>query len=453
MLILPNIFIGCKKHSNKEGRLMNHFNKTEYGDLVNDFDINAENPTPLSVLYKKLLKVTTPLERQGPRLIKMSDAAEMIGITTETIRKHEKSGFIEPLPKRDKPRIVNGEKIYDTLGVPQHVVDQLRDHYKCSMRHKMDGKGAIKIAIANQKGGVGKSTTTNMTAHGLARHGARVLILDQDNQGTQTNFFGYFNTDLTELLGVENTEEIDGLVELANRGVPNKESLSEIYRDYKPGYKCDINNLIVKTKWDNIDIIRTNNSLFLMELDFYNRFNRDLIKSSTKKELANTRMAYSTVLNEALEQVKHNYDVILIDSPPSLSLMTINILHAADALIVPMPPRVMDIMSTLAFHQTVDQLMTMYDKKGFLFVKNLFTMHQPNKKRTHGKIHDEMAKAFMSPKYNFKSTIRSKAEIEEAYSFFLSPYEFEKTSTDTIKMIDDYCKELCEVIIDVRGAE
>lgn len=147
------------------------------------------------------------------------------------------------------------------------------------------------IAICNQKGGVGKTTTTVNLGIGLAKHGMRVLLVDCDPQG-----------DLTASLGWQDT---DGLsVTLADK-------LSAVIYD-RP---LDESGILRHT--EGIDLIPSNLTLSAMEMN--------LVCVMRREE----------VLKNYLRTIKDNYDYIIIDCNPSLGMLTLNALAAADSVIVP----------------------------------------------------------------------------------------------------------------------
>ena len=143
------------------------------------------------------------------------------------------------------------------------------------------------IAITNQKGGVGKSTTAvNLTAS-LGEMGKKVLLVDLDPQGNSTSGFG--------------VEKAAGM-KCVYEGLLNDEI---------------IENLIISSKLDNIDIVPATINLAGAEVELVSAISRE------------TRLA------DLLEPIKPKYDFILIDCPPSLGLLTINALTASDALLIP----------------------------------------------------------------------------------------------------------------------
>ena len=151
------------------------------------------------------------------------------------------------------------------------------------------------IAITNQKGGVGKTTTTVNLGVGLANEGARVLLVDADPQGS-----------LTVSLGIRNPDELS--VSLAT-------VLQRVIED-KPIEE----GMGIIQHQEGVDILPSNIELSGLEISLFNTMSREF------------------VLKGYIGGVRRNYDYILIDCMPSLGMMTINSLVAADSVIIPSQP-------------------------------------------------------------------------------------------------------------------
>lgn len=151
------------------------------------------------------------------------------------------------------------------------------------------------IAIANQKGGVAKSTTTVNLGVGLTRLGKKVLVIDADPQGS-----------LTVSLGIKNPDELEC-------------SLSTLMQSIIEDEPHEKENVLFHHE-EGIDLIPSNIELSGVEISLFNAIRREL------------------VLNNCIEHFKNDYDYILIDCMPSLGLMTINALAAADSVIIPSQP-------------------------------------------------------------------------------------------------------------------
>ena len=150
-------------------------------------------------------------------------------------------------------------------------------------------KHALVLAMCNQKGGVGKTTTTINLGAALAETGRKVLLVDFDPQGS-----------LSVGLGVNpHTQELSVYNLLLTRGT-------------------EIDDVIDETIVEGMDILPSNIDLSAAELQLV------------------SEVAREQVLSRVLEQIKDRYDVILIDCAPSLGLLTINALTAADGVIMPL---------------------------------------------------------------------------------------------------------------------
>lgn len=143
------------------------------------------------------------------------------------------------------------------------------------------------IAIANQKGGVGKTTTSINLSASLAAKGKKVLVIDTDPQGNTTSGFG-----------IDKNHADNTIYELI---------LGE----------CSIRDCIINEVFPNISVIPSNVNLAAAEIELI---------GVEKKEY---------ILKDEVDYIKNDYDFIIIDCPPSLSMLTINSMTTADSVLVP----------------------------------------------------------------------------------------------------------------------
>lgn len=173
------------------------------------------------------------------------------------------------------------------------------------------GKRAVTIAIGNFKGGVSKTTTAMTLAQGLSLKGHRVLAVDLDPQGS-----------LTTLFGLLPDAEVDE---------------SKTFAPLAYGVESSIRGSIQATYWDGIDLVAASPTLFGAEF------------ALPAQQVRDPKFRFWDVLNLGLEDVRDEYDVIVIDTAPALSYLTINAFLAADGLVVPVPPSALDFASSASF--------------------------------------------------------------------------------------------------------
>ncbi len=208
------------------------------------------------------------------------------------------------------------------------------------LRYNQEQRGLFMpvICIANQKGGVGKTTTVAALAEGLSEHNKHVLLIDWDPQGSLTITMGFDPEDL-KLTGYD---VLAGTIQ--NKGNPS------------------IQDVIVHTSNPNVDLIPANVELSQAELDLVEAFGREL------------------VLKKMIQPVRGSYDFILVDCLPSLGLLTINALSASDQVLIPVQADFLAMKGLVLLLSTVirvrDRINHVLEILGILFtMTNIRTLH------------------------------------------------------------------------------
>ena len=172
------------------------------------------------------------------------------------------------------------------------------------------------IAISNQKGGVGKTTTTLSLGVALSKLGKKVLLLDADPQGDLTICMGYYEQ------------------EIEKKSQEKMKTIATLIGSY-------INDVILHHE-ENIDLIPSNLDLSAMEIPLLNAMNREV------------------VIKNCLKGIKDKYDYILIDCMPSLGMITINALAAADKVVIPVQTQYLSLKSVSQLMDTVSRVKKSY---------------------------------------------------------------------------------------------
>ncbi|AKM33555.1 cobyrinic acid a,c-diamide synthase (plasmid) [Pandoraea faecigallinarum] len=198
------------------------------------------------------------------------------------------------------------------------------------------------VAFANFKGGVAKTSTSVSVAQRLTLFGRKVLLIDADPQGSATQLCGYApDAEITDA---------DTLLPL-------------IYGD-----EADLRYAVRETYWKNLDLIPACNAL------------QDSEYAIPSHILGDTRFEFWNIIKYGLDPLLEEYDMVVIDTPPALSYLTTNVLMAADAIIMPLPPEALDFASSTQFWQMFSEVagrLPRAENKRYDFVNIFMTKVRP----------------------------------------------------------------------------
>lgn len=215
---------------------------------------------------------------------------------------------------------------------------QWAQHYR-QPHLRPEGAEGITISTAHFKGGSSKTTTASTLAQGLSMRGHRVLVIDVDPQGSMTTLFGF----------------------LPDAEVDLEQTLLPLFS----GDETDLRYAIRPTYWDGVDLVPASSALFSAEFILPTR------------QLKERSFQFWRTLDFGLDTLRSEYDVIICDTPPSLSFLTVNALMASDGIVMPLPPNNLDFASSAQFWDLFKDLADDFAERGagkdFAFINVLLS--------------------------------------------------------------------------------
>jgi len=246
-------------------------------------------------------------------------AAQLAGCTANHLRNLETRG---ELPE---PRMVEAGSIQRRI-YNYNEVNRIREIIG-KRPARPPGASCVRVVFSNLKGGVAKTTMSLHFAQYLAREGYRVLLVDADPQATTTGAFGLI-------------PDLD-----LNDGDDLFPALTEA-----PGR---LEAAIKRTHWANLDLAPAR--LALQYTDW---------KLSQPEERQNEILGPPPVrLHRALKTVEDRYDVIVVDTPPSLGMLALNAIAAANLIVMPIVPHMYDISSSVQYFRILEQVCALYERE------------------------------------------------------------------------------------------
>ncbi len=313
----------------------------------------------------------------------MAEAAKMLGKTVSGLRKAEESGKIPILGKME-----NGRRKKYTLA----QINEMRSYWNCLPRRGPNSE-AIRLSFQNFKGGVGKTTLSVHCAQYLAAAGYRVLLIDADSQGSATTTFGF-------------RPDVD---------VHGEDTLAP----YLSEEADDLRYSIRPTKWEGLDLIPA--CLELYGTEYY------------LASLAGTAEGEGWLdrLDSGIETIEGDYDIIIIDPPPALGMISLSVLRAINGLIIPTPPAMFDFHSTASFFDMLEEVMeslaNLYgeDAVELEFVKIIVS--KKTDRQAQEFVNDLMKKTFGNNV--LKNAFVQSAEIDNASSSWRTVYDLPRATS------------------------
>ncbi len=339
------------------------------------------------------------------RVFKATEVAALLGVSESYLRKleTEREGFPQALrhPASGRRR-----------GWTLEQINTIRDLLDRNPYRAPEDPPAV-VGILNFKGGSGKTTTALYLAHYLALQGYRLLVVDLDSQASLTSQF------------VVNPDET----------IEEEETLSPFFA----GDRDTLASLPRPTYWPRIDLIPANLSLYNAEFLL------------PRRQVDEPHFQFWTQLQAGLATVQDDYDIVLIDCPPSLGYLSINAAWAANGLIIPTPPEMLDFTSTTQFFNMLSQLFAELDAqegdrppKDYDFVRLLVTKYTGTASAK--QITSWMRQVF--GEYVLNNVMARTAALETASKQLISAYEIDsfeggdKTLKRALELLDRVNEEI-----------
>lgn len=322
----------------------------------------------------------TPTRRSPP--FSMTKASELVGRTGTAIREAEKDGRLPAVP-----RTQTGRRVGYSLAELNHM----REVFGTRPWRELGDPLSV-IAVQNFKGGVGKSTVSVHLAQFLAMRGYRVCLVDCDSQASSTTMLGYI-------------PDID---------IAEEETLYPFIREAE---MSSLAYAVRQTHWDGLYLVPANLRLYSAEYEMAARIARS-------QPLLLDRIA------QGVASIGDHFDVVILDPPPALGTVSLSVMRAANALLVPVPPTVVDFASTTSFLAMLLESMSVLAERALpidLQWMRFVATRADEQKSMQRELLQVMRNLF--GENMLRAVLRDSAEIDNASARMMSVYELEQPVT------------------------
>jgi chromosome partitioning protein len=377
--------------------------------------VDLASTASIADLYTRSLGVLESMRSRGARdeaatrsapRFPISRVAELVGRTSAAIRDAEKDGRLPSVE-----RTASGRRVAYTLA----EINQMRTVFGTRPWRTAEDPLSV-VAVQNFKGGVGKSTVATHLAQYLAIRGYRVCLIDCDSQGSSTALFGYV-PDL-------DIQEADTL-----------------YRFFRHAEMGSLAYAVRETHWDGLYLVPANLHLYSAEYELAARVAR------AEPNLLNR-------LAEGIASIGDHFDVVILDPPPALGTISLSVMRAANALLVPIPPTVIDFASTTSFLAMLHETMQTLEERQLpidLRWLRLLATRADEQKSMQRELLGLMRNLFGD--LLLRAVLKDSAEIDNASARLMTVYELEHpvTSRETHQRCMTYLNAVnAEIEIQIR---
>ena len=385
---------------------MSEFAEVQPASLAGPVSQLARRASAVVANLRDNVRAARSSERREPTFT-IGEVADLVGRTSAAIRDAEKDGRLPPPPRTETNRRV---------GYTLAQVNDIRGMFGTRPWRAPSDPCAV-IAVQNFKGGVGKSTISVHLAQYLAIQGYRVALIDCDSQASATTLFGYVpDLDLTE----DQT----------------------LYPFLRHDEMRSLDYALLDTHFDGLKLIPANLRLFQSEYELAARMARGGGRLLDR-------------LAQGIASIADRFDMVILDPPPALGAISLSVLRAANALVVPVPPTVMDFSSTAAFLAMLDETLAELASRDLApdlnFIRIVASKVDENKsmqKELLGLMRQVFGLAMI------RTPLKDSAEIDNVTARLMTVYEVNGPMTS--KAVRDRCLTYLngvneEVLVDVRS--